>query len=93
MDVPFFSAGDRPMVPSKTMAATMAAVKQQQMLIQQQKQRNAGQNGNGKSSDLPDFFTSKNDMGKCFLCKHQIGKHHFSNFSCRFLNPKNFFPI
>ena len=65
MDVPFFSAGDRPMVPSKTMAATMAAVKQQQMLIQQQKQRNAGQNGNGKSSDLPDFFTSKNDMGKC----------------------------
>ena len=54
------------MVPSKTMAATMAAVKQQQMLMQQQKQRNSGQNGNGKSSDLPDFFTSKNDMGKCF---------------------------
>ena len=54
------------MVPSKTMAATMAAVKQQQMLMQQQKQRNNGQNGNGKSSDLPDFFTSKNDMGKCF---------------------------
>ena len=78
MDMPFFSAGDRPMVPSKTMAATMAAVKQQQMLIQQQKQRNAGQNGNGKSSDLPDFFTSKNDMGKCFLCKHHGHTSFFS---------------
>ena len=77
MDVPFFSAGDRPMVPSKTMAATMAAVKQQQMLILQQKQQ-LQKNGNGKSSDLPDFFTSKNDMGKCFLCKHHGQTSFFS---------------
>ena len=43
MDVPFCSLEDRPLVPSKTMAATLAAVKQQKMLIQQQKQQNAGQ--------------------------------------------------
>ena len=52
-------SGERPSVPNKTMAATMAAVKQQQMqLIQQQSGHN-----NGKSN-LPDFFINKNDMGK-----------------------------
>ena len=53
------SAGERPIVPNKTMAATMAAVKQQQMaMLQNQQQQNQGQMG------LPTFTSNKNDMGK-----------------------------
>lgn len=53
---------ERPMVPNKTMAATMAAVKQQQLLMQHQQNR-AG-NGGG---NLPSFTLNKNDMGKLNL--------------------------
>ena len=53
------SAGESPIVPNKTMAATMAAVKQQQMaMLQNQQQQNQGQMG------LPTFTSNKNDMGK-----------------------------
>lgn len=53
------SAGERPIVPNKTMAATMAAVKQQHMsMLQNQQQQNQGQRG------LPTFTSNKNDMGK-----------------------------
>ena len=44
------------------MAATMAAVKQQQMQLKQQQ---SGHN-NGKSQ-MPDFFTNKNDMGMLLI--------------------------
>ena len=57
-----FSSSNRPMVPNKTMAATMAAVKQQQMQLKQQQ---SGHN-NGKSQ-MPDFFTNKNDMGMLLI--------------------------
>ena len=50
------------------MAATMAAVKQQQMQLKQQQ---SGHN-NGKSQ-MPDFFTNKNDMGM-LLIKFVVNK-------------------
>ena len=62
------SSGERPVVPNKTMAATMAAVKQQQIsMLQNQQQQNQGQRA------LPTFTMNKNDMGKSkrdffFLC-------------------------
>ena len=53
------SAGERPVVPNKTMAATMAAVKQQHIsMLQNQQQQNQG------SRALPTFTANKNDMGK-----------------------------
>ena len=55
-------SGDRPIVPNKTLAATMAAVKQQQL---QQNQMQRGEQG----GHLPSFTMNKNDMGKfIFLC-------------------------
>ncbi len=51
---------DRPKVPGKTMAATMAAVKQQQMLMQQHTNGSGQQGGMG----LPCFVANKEDMGK-----------------------------
>ena len=50
----------RPIIPSKTMAATMAAAKQQQLqMLQQQQQQN-----NSSGSTMPNFTNMKNDMGK-----------------------------
>ena len=50
----------RPILPSKTMAATMAAAKQQQLqMLQQQQQQN-----NSSGSTMPNFTNMKNDMGK-----------------------------
>ena len=54
----------RPMLPSKTMAATMAAAKQQQLqMLQQHQQQQQG------SRQLPSFTADKNDMGKCHSVK------------------------
>ena len=52
-------SGERPMVPSKTLAATMAAVKQQQLQQQQQQYQQKGGQG-----PLPSFTFNRNDMGK-----------------------------
>ena len=53
----------RPIIPSKTMAATMAAAKQQHLQMLQQQQQQSGQTG----SQLPTFTMNKNDMGESDL--------------------------
>jgi hypothetical protein len=52
---------ERPSIPSKTLAATMAAAKQQQLLQMQQHQQGPEQ---GRGSGVPSFVINKNDMGK-----------------------------
>ena len=62
---------DRPSIPSKTMAATMAAAKQQQLQMQiSSKQPPANLSGTGAGNGsvaLPNFNVNKNDMGKLII--------------------------
>ena len=59
------SQDHRPMLPSKTMAATMAAAKQQQLqMLHQHQQQQQG------SQQLPSFTANKNDMGE--FCRKQF---------------------
>ena len=50
-------SGERPHIPNKTLAATMAAVKQHHLQQQQELHQDQGQ-------QLPNFTLSRNDMGK-----------------------------
>ncbi len=62
---------ERPSIPGKTLAATMAAAKQQQLQMQISSKQPASMGGpggagagtNGGGGGLPNFHANRNDMG------------------------------